>query len=471
MRDKLATSLLIALGVVLSGCGILEPQLPEAEPAIPSQWPIPPTTVPAAPMAPESAAPTADIGWREFFVDPQLQQVIALALENNRDLRVAVLNVQRAQGLYRIQRSDRVPSIDANGTWTRTGGDGPLSDAYTATIGITDFELDLFGRVRNLSESALQRYLAQEETRRSAQLALIAEVATAYLTLASDQEQLRVVQATLETREESHALTEKRYQLGAVSALDVSQSRTQVEAARADVARYAGQAALSGNALQLLVGRPVPEQLLPHAFGESLTGLAPLPAKLPSDVLLRRPDVMAAEHGLRAANANIGAARAAFFPSITLTGSAGYASDELSNLFDSGTYIWTFVPKVKLPIFQGGRLTANLDVATADRDIALAQYEGAIQSAFREVADALALTATLDAQRAARKTTVDAAVETDRLSRARYEAGRDSYLVLLDAQRTLYLAQQALIATQLAEQTNRVLLYKALGGGWLEQGP
>jgi multidrug efflux system outer membrane protein len=471
MREKFATSLLIALSALTAGCGILEPRLPQAEPAIPTEWPIPPTTVPAVATAPAAAAPAADIGWREFFVDPRLQQVIALALENNRDLRVAVLNVQRAQGLYRVQRADRVPSVGANATATRTGGDGALSEAYAATIGITDFELDLFGRVRNLSESALQSYLAQDETRRSAQLALIAATATAYLTLASDQEQLRVVQAALKTREESHALTEKRYQLGAVSALDLSQSRTQVEAARADVARYTGQVAQSGNALRLLAGAPVPEDLLPQAFGESLTGLAPLPAGLPSDLMLRRPDVMAAEHQLRAANASIGAARAAFFPSITLTGSAGYASDELSNLFDSSTYLWAFVPQIKVPIFQGGRLTANLDVATADRDIALARYEGAIQTAFREVADALALTATLDAQRAARQATVDAAAEADKLSRARYEAGRDSYLVLLDAQRTLYIAQEALIVTQLAEQTNRVLLYKALGGGWLEHGP
>jgi multidrug efflux system outer membrane protein len=470
MPEKTTTTLVIAGIVFLSGCGILEPRLPEAQPEVPTQWPIPPATVPVAPAALAGAVPTADIGWREFFVDPKLQQVIALGLANNRDLRVAVLNVERAQALYRVQRADRVPSVNANGTMTRTGGDGPLSDAYTATIGITEFELDLFGRVRNLSDAALQRYFAQEETRRSAQLALIAEVATAYLTLAADQEQMRVVQSTLRTREESHALTEKRFELGAVSALDVSQSRTQVETARADVARYAGQAAQSRNALQLLVGTPVPPELLPGSFGESLTGLAPLSPDLPSVVLLRRPDVMAAEHQLRAANANIGAARAAFFPSITLTGSAGYASDELSSLFGSGTNFWTFVPQVNVPIFQGGRLTANLDVATADRDIALAQYEGAIQAAFREVADALALTSTLDAQRSARQATVDAAIEADRLSRVRYDAGRDSYLVLLEAQRTLYLAQEALILTQLAEQTNRVLLYKALGGGWKERG-
>jgi multidrug efflux system outer membrane protein len=466
MSKKVATLLLMMGSVLTAGCGSLEPRLPQAQPSIPEQWPIPPTTVPAAATAPATDAPVADIGWGDFFVDPRLQQVIGLALENNRDLRVAVLNVQRAQGLYRVQRADRVPSVGANGTWSRTGGDGPLSDTYTASLGISDFELDLFGRVRNLSDTALQQFFAQEEARRSAQLALIAETATAYLTLAADQEQLRVAQDTLRTREESHAITEKRYEFGAVSALDVHQSRTQVEAARANMARYSGQVAQASNALQLLVGAPVPPELLPTAFGTSLTGLAPLPAGLPSDTLLRRPDVMGAEHELRAANANIGAARAAFFPSITLTGGAGYASDQLSNLFDTGTYAWAFVPQINVPIFQGGRLTANLDVATADRDIALARYEGAIQSAFREVADALALTATLDAQRAALQSTVDAASEADRLSRARYAAGRDSYLVLLESQRALYLAQEALIATQLAEQANRVRLYKALGGGW-----
>ena len=470
MSSKLAIPLLVAGSVLAGGCGMLEPRLPQAQPSIPAQWPIPPTTVPAVATAPASDTPAADIGWRDFFVDPQLQRVIELALANNRDLRVAVLNVQRAQGLYRVQRADRVPSVGANGTWSRSGGDGPLSDTYTATLGITDFELDLFGRVRNLSDAAVQRYFAQEEARRSAQLALIAATANAYLTLAADQQQLRVVQATLHTREESHALTTKRYELGAVSALDLSQSLTQVEASRAEVARYSGQVAQSSNALQLLVGAPVPQDLLPSTFGGSLTGLAPLPAGLPSEVLLRRPDVMEAEHRLRAANANIGAARAAFFPSITLTGSAGYASDQLSSLFDTGTYTWLFVPQINVPIFQGGRLTANLDVATAERDIALAQYELAIQSAFRDVADALALTATLDAQRAALQTTVDAAGEADRLARARFNAGLDSYLTLLESQRTLYLAQEALIITQLAEQANRVRLYKALGGGWKESG-
>ena len=469
-------SLALAAAVTTGACGALEPRLPEAAPSIPAEWPMPATT--AVPLAAEGVTAespgtpaAADIGWRDFFVDPRLQEVIARALANNRDLRVAVLNVERARALYRIERADRVPSVGATAAMIRTGGDAPTTESFTAGIGITEFELDLFGRVRSLSQAALQQYFAQEESRRSAQLALIAEVANAYLALAADQEQLRIVQRTLTTREEFHALTQKRYEFGAVSALDVSQSRTQVEAARADVARFSGQAAQTANALQLLVGAPVGSDLLPQSFGESVTGLAPLPPGLPSAVLLRRPDVLAAEHRLRADNANIGAARAAFFPSIKLTGSVGSASDELSGLFDAGTGVWLFAPQVNLPIFEGGRLRANLDVARADRDIALAQYERAIQAGFREVADALALTTTLAEQRAARQATVDAATEADQLARSRYNAGRDSYLVVLESQRTLYLAQQALIVTRLSEQANRVTLYKALGGGWLERGP
>jgi outer membrane protein, multidrug efflux system len=470
------TSLALAAALMTGGCGVLEPRVPEAAPSIPAEWPLPAkTAVPIAAEGATAAAPgtpaTADIGWRDFFVDPRLQEVIALALANNRDLRVAMLNVERARALYRIERADRVPSVGATAGLVRTGGDVPVIDLYTAGVGITEFELDLFGRVRNLSQAALEEYFAQEEARRSAQLTLIAEVANAYLALAADQEQLRVVQLTLTTREEFHALTQKRYELGAVSALDVSQSRTQVESARAEVARFSGQAAQTANALQLLVGAPVGTELLPQSFGESVTGLAPLPAGMPSEVLLRRPDVLAAEHRLRAENANIGAARAAFFPSIKLTGSVGSASDELSGLFDAGTGVWLFAPQVNLPIFEGGRLRANLDVARTDRDIALAQYERAIQAGFRDVADALALTTTLADQRAARQATVDAATEADRLALARYKAGRDSYLVLLESQRSLYLAQQTLIVTRLSEQTNRVTLYKALGGGWLERGP
>ncbi|QIK81690.1 efflux transporter outer membrane subunit [Lysobacter sp. HDW10] len=473
MSKSVLTALALATSLFVAGCATLEPRVPEAAPAIAADWPLPPTTATtaaaatAAPAA-DTAAAVADIGWRDFFVDPNLEELVARSLDHNRDLRVAVLNVEKARAQYRIQRADRLPSLGANVTMERSGGDFPVSENYSAGVGIAEFELDLFGRVRNLSHAALQRYFATEEARRSAQLSLIAEVANVYLTLAADQEQLHVAQATLKTHEASHALTEQRHALGAVSALDLHQSRTQVEAARAETARFAGQVAQDSNALNLLVGAQVEPELLPTGIDAQVTGLAALPAGLPSEVLLRRPDVLAAEHQLLAANANIGAARAAFFPSISLTGSVGSASDELSGLFGSANKAWSFIPKLNLPIFQGGRLRANLGVANADRDIALAQYEKSIQSGFREVADALALTTTLGAQRQAQETLVEAATRAEELSRARYEAGRDSYLVLLDAQRTLYAAQQTLIAIRLAEQANRVTLYKVLGGGWHE---
>jgi multidrug efflux system outer membrane protein len=464
MRKFGVIACVLAATAAAPGCGVLEPRLPEASPAIATEWPLPPATTPA------SAGAVADIGWRYFFTDPALETLIAQALANNRDLRVAVLNVERARGLYRIQRADRVPAVDATGSMVREGGDGrPTTEAFAAGVGVTGFELDLFGRVRNLSDAALQRYFAEEESRRSAQLSLIAAVASAYLALAADQEQVRLARATLETREQAFAITVKRHELGAVSGLDLSQSRTLVEGARAEVARYSGAVAQDRNALTLLVGAPIDGALLPASFAQPVTGLDALPAGLPSEVLLRRPDVRAAEHELRAANADIGAARAAFFPSITLTGSIGSASDELSGLFGNGTQVWSFVPQVRVPIFEGGRLRAGLDVANVDRDIALARYEGAIQQGFREVADALALTATLADQRAALQDLVDAAQRGEELAQARYVAGRDSFLVRLEAQRTLYVAQQSLIATRLAEQANRVTLYKVLGGGWQEQ--
>jgi multidrug efflux system outer membrane protein len=465
MRKVFPLAAIVGAAAFTAACGVLEPRLPEAQPEIAAEWPLPATTAATA----ATADAVADIGWRDFFTDPALETLIGQALANNRDLRVAVLNVERARGLYGIQRADRVPTLEATGTMVREGGDDrATTEADRAGVGVTGFEIDLFGRVRSLSEAALQRYLAQEESRRSAQLSLIAEVARAYLTLAADQEQLRLARATLATREQAHAITVKRHELGAVSGLDLSQSRTLVEGARAEVARYTGLVAQDNNALILLVGAPLDPSLLPADFADPVAGLAALPAGLPSTVLLRRPDVRAAEHELRAANADIGAARAAFFPTITLTGSIGSASDELAGLFAGGTQVWTFVPQVRLPIFEGGRLRAGLQVANADRDIALARYEGAIQQGFREVADALALTGTLAEQRAALQSLVDAARRGEELAQARYAAGRDSFLVRLEAQRTLYVAEQALITTRLAEQANRVTLYKVLGGGWLE---
>ncbi|MFD0326639.1 efflux transporter outer membrane subunit [Lysobacter gummosus] len=475
-------ALALAIAVATTGCLSLAPKLPEQQAAIPAQWPLPPTTqsfVGAQPLtsdpaaasaATDSSVAVADIGWRDFFADQNLENLIGRALDNNRDLRVAVLNVEKARAQYRIQRADRVPALGASAQLDRRGGDNvPVTEQYTAGIGITNFELDLFGRVRSLSQSALQRYFAEEEARRSAQLSLIAEVANAYLTLAADRELLSVSEATLKNQQAAYDLTEKRRELGAVSGLELSQARTQVEQARADSARYAGQVAQDINALNLLVGETVDPALLPQKLTDGVTGLAGLPSGLPSEVLLRRPDVLQAEHTLRAQNANIGAARAAFFPSINLTGFLGSASNELSGLFDSNTRAWTVNPVINLPIFQGGKLRANLASAKADQQIALAQYEKAIQSGFRDVADALALTKTLAEQRQAQEALVEAASRADQLSTARYKAGRDSYLNQLDAQRTLYGAQQGLVTTRLSEQANRVTLYKVLGGGWNER--
>lgn len=469
-------TLALAIALATSGCVSLAPKLPVADAAIPGEWPLPPTTQAFTGAAPagEGGAPAstvvADIGWQDFFADPNLETLVGRALENNRDLRVAVLNVEKARAQYRIQRADRVPAVGVSAQLQRTGGDNQaVVDQYTAGVGITNFELDLFGRVRNLSQSALQRYFAEEEARRSAQLSLIAEVANAYLTLAADRELLSVSEATLKNQQSAYELTQKRRELGAVSGLEVSQARTQVEQARADAARYAGQVAQDINALNLLVGEPVDPALLPQRLTGEVSGIAALPSGLPSEVLLRRPDVLQAEHLLRAANANIGAARAAFFPSISLTGLLGSASGELSGLFDANTRAWSVNPVVSIPIFQGGKLRAGLDSAKADQQIALAQYEKAIQSGFRDVADALALTTTLAEQRQAQEALVEAAARADELSTARYKAGRDSYLNQLDAQRTLYAAQQGLVTTRLNEQINRVTLYKVLGGGWNER--
>jgi multidrug efflux system outer membrane protein len=300
------------------------------------------------------------------------------------------------------------------------------------------------------------------------QLSLIAQIANAYLTLASDRELERLARDTLKSQEDSFGLTEKRHAIGAVSGLDLAQAQTTVESARADAARYEGYVAQDIDALGLLLGAPVDAALLPQDIDAGTTGVAALPAGLPSVVLLRRPDVLQAEYVLRGANADIGAARAAFFPTISLTGSIGSASPALSGLFKSGTGTWSFQPQATLPLFHGGELLGNLSVARTDRDIALAQYEKAIQSGFREVADGLALTPTLERERQAQEALVDASRRAYELSQQRYKSGTDSYLSVLDAQRSFYSAQQALIATRLAQQNNRVSLYKALGGGWQE---
>lgn len=460
--NKTPLLLALAASLGLGGCASLVPAQTDVAPAVPAQWP--------AHAGQVQVADAGELGWRDFFTDPRLQQVIAQGLANNRDLRVAVLNVERARGQYRIQRADRVPGVNAQGQMQRAGGDVPVSEQFTAGLGITEFELDLFGRVRNLSEAALQQYFAVAANRRSAQLGLVAETATAWMTFGADRALLRVAEATLASQEDSLRLAQARLERGGSSALELAQTRTLVETARSDAARLRGQLEQDRNALALLIGGPVDETLLPDGSADlQLLALAPPPADLPSDVLLRRPDIMAAEHTLLAGNASIGAARAAFFPSIRLTGTVGSSSTELSGLFDSGTRAWSFLPTLSLPIFQGGKLRAGLAVATADRDIALAEYEKAIQVGFRETADALSLSGSLDAQVASQQALVDAATQAERLSQARYDAGLDSFVSLLDARRSAYSAQQSQLQTVLAQQANRITLYKVLGGGWRER--
>lgn len=414
---------------------------------------------------------TADIGWRDFFKDAHLQQLIEIALKNNRDLRVATLNIEKARATYRIQRADLLPSITVgvNGSSRGELNGGNISRQYSASVGISSYELDLFGRVRNLKNQALELYYASEEARRSVQLSLVAEVASAYLTLLADSENLRLSQATLRGQEKSYQLTKKSVDAGVRSLLDLNQARTTVETARSDVALYTGNVAKDYNALGILLGAAIPKDLPTKMNADQVEMLMDLPAGVPSDLLQRRPDILEAEHQLKAANANIGAARAAFFPKISLTASLGRESQDLSNLFSAGTGFWAFAPQIALPIFAAGKNKANLDLAHIAKDINIAQYEKAIQGAFREVSDALAERSMLIDQLAAQRELTQAAQKSFMLSELRYRQGVDSYLILLDAQRTLYSSQQTLINTQLAQMNNLVSLYKALGGGWLEK--
>jgi multidrug efflux system outer membrane protein len=472
VRGK-AVQALCAVTWLCAACACtLEPRYRAPALPVPDEWPIPSAQSSVNVVA-------SDIGWRDFFLDTRLQQLLGLALANNRDLRVAVLNIEQARAQYRIRRAALLPSIDAPGSFTREKLPAsltydiptPILSYFNVGVAITSYELDLFGRVRSLTHASLEKYLAQEQARRSAQLSLIAEVATVYLTLASDRELERLALQTLQSQEDSFARQQQRHQTGTVSGLDLAQSKTTVEQARTDAARFAGSVAQDIDTLTLLVGASIDPMLLPEHFDSKTLGLAPLPAGVPSTVLLRRPDVLEAERVLRAASANIGAARAAFFPQITLTANLGTASPQLSNLFTGGTGTWAIEPLISLPIFHGGALMAGLDVATVNERIALAQYEKAIQSGFREVADALALTATLNHQRAAQESLVEATSRAYELSQRRYKVGRDSYLEVLDSQRSDYAAQQGLITARLAEKSNRVMLYKALGGGWREQSP
>lgn len=456
MRRALALSAALA---GLGGCGSLAPAY-EQPPA------------PVAATFPQSAGtaaelPAASIAWQAFYAqEPALERLIAQALQDNRDLRLAVLAIEQARAQWQIQRANQVPTVNASGIFTwQTDASGGVTDAYLVGLTVPAFELDFFGRVANLSDAARAQYLATEEARRTVQIALVASVANAYLALRADEEALALTQRTLASREASLQLTRLRFDNGVASAIDVAQATTLVEGARVAHATLKRQKAQDENLLVLLVGKPLAFPL-PAArdLATSTIGIDP-PAGLPSELLVNRPDIRQAEQQLRAANANIGAARAAFFPRITLTASAGAASGDLLDLFKSGTLAWAFVPQIVLPIFDGGRNQANLEVAQAQQAIAIAQYERAIQTAFREVADALAGRATLGEQFDAQLALVRAEAERVKLAELRYDNGVASYLDLLDAQRSLFTAQLAAVQTRLAQLQNRVVLYKVLGGG------
>ena len=465
---------LIALAVtafILGGCSLIPDYNQPAAP-VPAQWPQGPAYSPT-----ESAAvAAAEQGWRQFFQDPALQQLIETALVNNRDLRVAALNIDAYRAQYRIQRADLFPAVSADGSGSRqrvpadlsTSGKAGITSQYSATLGISAYELDLFGRVRSLSEQALETYFSSEEARRSTQISLVASVANAYMTWQADKELLKLTQDTLGAFEESYKLTSRSNEVGVASALDLAQSRTSVENARAQLARYTRQVAQDENSLTLLLGTGIPANLqTAKPLSDDL--LSDVPAGLPSDLLQRRPDILQAEYNLKAANANIGAARAAFFPSISLTANAGSLSPDLSGLFKGGSGTWLFQPQINLPIFNAGSLRASLDYAKIQKDIGVANYEKSIQTAFQEVADGLAARQTYTEQLQAQRDFVQANQDYYRLAERRYRIGVDSNLTFLDAQRQLFSAQQALITDRLAQLTSAVNLYKALGGGWNAQ--
>ena len=451
---------------VLAGCGSLIPAYERPGAPVAARFPVV-----AADAGAGTAVAAPDLAWQDFFQDARLKQLIALALENNRDLRVAALNLEQARAQLQLSRANEVPNIGVGVSGSRTpNANGGITTQYSAGFTVTSYEADFFGRLNNLSEAARAQLLATVEARKTVQISLIASVASSYLSLLGDDEQLKLTRETLASRVESLRLTNLSFDAGVVSGLDLRGAESLVQSARVTLAQLERQRALDLNALNLLVGQPLSEDALadlPAGLPLTAQGLHGLvPAGLPSEVLLRRPDVRSAEQQLLAANANIGAARAAFLPRITLTTSLGTASSQLSGLFRSGSFGWTFAPQLILPIFDGGRNQANLDAAKVGRDIAVAQYEKAIQSAFREVADALATRATLDGQLQAQQAQAQAEQARLDLIELRYQQGTTSAFERLDARRSTFAARHAVL--QLQQAQNLVAVYKTLGGGWKE---
>lgn len=471
MIKQLTLSLLVA-GVV-SGCS-MAPKYIRPDAPVAASYPVQ-SEADAKGAAQQNPARASEIGWRNFFPDPRLQSLISMALTNNRDLRVAALRIEEARALYDIQSADLYPNLNVTATGQRgrtpaslsQTGTSVVSSQYQVGLGLAAFELDFFGRVRSLSNAALAQYLATEEAQRAAHISLVAEVAKAYLAERAYAEQLVLAEDTLKSRSDAYDLSKQRFEVGASSALDLRQDEALLQSARVAQVALARQRAQAFNALTLLVGQPLTD--LPPA--EPLSGqniVTELPAGLPSDLLEQRPDIRSAEQSLKSANANIGAARAAFFPQISLTAGVGTASNELSGLFDAGSRAWSFAPQLVLPIFQGGRNIANLKVSEVRKNIEVANYEKTIQTAFREVADALVARGLLDEQVDAQRKVQDAQAERLKLAKQRFDNGIASSLDVLDAQRELFTAQQDLVQTRLLRLTNAVDLYRSLGGGLVE---
>lgn len=449
---------------LITGCSLM-PEYERPVAPIPESWPS------GEAYKDSMNSKGVNISWKEFYKDRRLQNLIDLALQNNRDLRIAVANVERARALYGVQRAEIFPSITGSvsaGIQRKAAkfsstNEPKVEDTYTLSLGISSWELDFFGRIRNLKRAALENYLATEEARRSFQISLISSVAQAYYALAADRTALNLARSTLKTQEETYNLIERRFSVGLATEIDRQRARAQVETARSEVFRLLRQVAQDENALQLLIGTVIPKELLPEDESETEPPEDVTPG-LPSEVLLKRPDILSAEHQLKASYANIGAARAALFPRISLTNTIGTASNELMGLFAGGSGTWSFASSLVTPIFDA-RSWAALRVTKADRELALAQYERTIQRAFREVADELAIKGTLGDQIKAQEALVEALRETYRLALFRYEKGIENYLSVLDAQRSLYAAEQQLVSLRLSRNASRVRLYAVLGGG------
>lgn len=462
---SLAAALVVTF---LSGCSLM-PTYERPDAPVPAGWQQPGTGDARLPAA-------ADIGWQQYFADARLRELIGLALQNNRDLRVAALNIEAARAQYGVVRADQLPTVGAGASMTRSrtaadaspSGREMLGNIYSANLASTGFELDFFGRVRSMSTAALNQYLATQEARDAAQISLIAEVAKAYVAQRTADEAMRISKMALDSREKTYRLAKLRFNAGVISAIDLRQNETLIESAHADYAAQTRLREQAGNALALLIGQPVPANLPPALPLGKQVAVNALPVGMSSDVLLRRPDIRQSEYQLQAANANIGAARAAFFPRISLTGSFGSVSRELDGLFTGPNMAWSFMPQISLPIFDFGRNQSNLDLANARKNIAVAQYEKSIQGAFREVADQLAARRTLADQLAAQERGYQAERERLRLVQMRYDNGISSSLDLLDAQRQSYALEQALLLTRQAAMNNRIDLYKVLGGGLVD---